>query len=130
MKIATIIIVILGVLAAIGLGIVWEADVNEAKQLLNDSGLEQNAELKKVIDSERNGGYALIAGGIVSLISVILLGKLKKISALLILISAVVPAIFDLRSFIATFLLIIGAILAFLYKPKAPASEVTEVTAV
>ncbi len=130
MKIATIIIVILGVLAAIGLGIVWEADVNEAKQLLNDSGLEQNAELKKVIDSERNGGYALIAGGIVSLISVILLGKLKKISALLILISAVVPAIFDLRSFIATFLLIIGAVLAFLYKPKAPASEVTEVTAV
>lgn len=128
MKIATTIIVILGVLAAIGLGVMWEIDVSEATKLINETNESMQVDVKtdevdKIINAEKNGAIALFAGGVISLISVLLIGKLKKISALLILVSAIVPAIFNPGALIATFLLIIGAILAFFVKPKTQASQ-------
>jgi hypothetical protein len=128
MKVATIIIVILGVLACIGLGIMWEIDVSEAAKLIDETNesLQVNInteEVDAIISAEKNGAIALFIGGAISLISVLLMGKLKKISALLILVSAIVPAIFNPGALLATFLLIIGAILAFFVKPKTQASQ-------
>ncbi|MHB8064558.1 MAG: hypothetical protein ACYDG2_18310 [Ruminiclostridium sp.] len=128
MKVATIIIVIIGVLAAAGMGIFWVTDYNSAKETLASSDtLTQELVKASGLDlaqyeSRRNSGYGLIIGGVLSLVSLIFISKLKKISAVIILLSAIVPAIILPSSLIVSFILIIGGILAFFVKPKVVAA--------
>lgn len=127
MRLAAKIIVILGILASIGLGIYWEVDYSESTKYIADTkssiGIDLSSDFKDELAARQKGGFALIAGGIVSLVSVIMMSKLKKISSILILLSAIVPAIIYPSALVATFLLIIGAILAFFIKPKDKASQ-------
>lgn len=123
MKIAIIILGILGSLASLGLGSIWVNDYNKNKDLIEsaaDSGLVSEddhsmVELKQVV----NAGYSLIVLGLVSLIVSIMVGKLKKVTGIILLIAVAVPAFFTMKSLLATFLLLIAAILAFVMKPKA-----------
>jgi hypothetical protein len=128
MKIATIIIVIIGVLATAGLGVYWVTDYNSAKEdIATLSKLDMGDEVQSLLDDaekQKNSGYALMIGAALSLVAVLLIGKLKKISAILILIAAIAPAIIYPNALIATFLLIIGGILAFFVKPKVAAVQV------
>ncbi len=128
MRVAVIIIVILGALASIGLGAKWISDYNSLKSEVtaatdtaDELGIDIKDELNDVKDL-MNCAYALVVGGIVAVVSVILIGKLKKLSAVLILVSAIVPAVLSPLSLVATFLLIIGGILAFFVKPKVQAA--------
>jgi hypothetical protein len=122
MRVATKVIVILGALIAIGLGIYWEIDYGQTVQLLaetkSSSGIDLGSELSNELGARQMGGYALIAGGVVSFVAVLLINKLKKISAALILASVVVAAILNPLSLVGTFLLIVGGIMAFFVKPK------------
>lgn len=126
MRIAITILVIIGIVLSIGLGAFWivdyssaKAEVEEAIASGDDFGLGDlmKEELEKYED-RKNSGPFIIGGGILSLIALILINKLKKISAAIFLLSAIVPAIIFPGSLLVTFLFIIGGILAFFYKPK------------
>jgi len=126
MKKAVIILVILGTLASLGLGIKWLSDYNDYKSELATAtsiaqGAGQSQELTdalKEVEQTKNCAYALIACGIIALVTVFLLGKLKKIGAGIILVTGIVPAIFSPMSLVFTFLLVLAGILAFFIKPK------------
>jgi len=124
MRIAITILVIISVLASIGLGVIWISDYNKYKdqidsvsQAADEWGVDIKNELNQV-EKLKNCAYVLIAVGIISLLAVIFIGKLKKISAVIFLLSAIIPAIFALVTLLATALFIVGGILAFFYKPK------------
>ena len=87
MKIATLVLSILGALAAIALGAVWLSDA---------------AESSKVIDTATALGVDM--------------------SELVLLVGAVAPAVFAPKTLVATFLLILAAVFAFLAKPKSAAA--------
>ncbi len=131
MRIAITIIVIIGVLTSMGLGLYWVNDYNDYKSQIeeisstaDDLGVDVKDELN-ALEKIKNCGYVLAVGGILSLIAVILIGKLKKISAIVFLLAAIVPAILTPASLLGTFMLIVGGILALFYKPKAQAAETT-----
>ncbi len=131
MRVAITILVIISVLASVGLGVKWISDFNdykdqieEASSTADDLGIDIKDELSQV-EKLKTAAYALIAVGILSLIAVIFIGKLKKISAIIFLLSAIVPAIFSPVTLIATFLFVISAILAFIYKPKVQTQQTT-----
>jgi hypothetical protein len=122
MRVAITIIVIIGVLASVGFGAFWVYDYNSSKDEItadaNALGIDVTSELNSY-QQRSNSGIALIVGGIISLIAVIMIKKLQKISAIIFLLSAIVPAVLAPLSLVVSFLLIIGGILAFFYKPKA-----------
>ena len=125
MRIAVIILVIVGTLASIGLGIKWLSDFNTYKteisaveDLKSDPDV---AQALKDMEKLRTCSYALIVCGILALVSVFLMGKIGKIAAAIILASAIIPAIFSPISLAFTFFFVIAGILAFLVKPKEQA---------
>lgn len=121
MKVATIILVVLGILASVLFGIFWVTDYNDSKEsisALEDMGAGDSSIIELAKD-RNNCAMALFICSAVSLLTVFLMGKLKKISALIFLLSAIVPAIILPESLIFTFLFIIGGILAFFVKNKA-----------
>ncbi|HEY9061606.1 MAG TPA: hypothetical protein VIO64_14025 [Pseudobacteroides sp.] len=125
MRIAVIIIVILGSLVSAGLGAKWVSDYNGSKQELaslsetsKELGLDISSEMKE-LEKARNCGYALILCGIIALISVFLLRRLGKISAIIIIITGIIPVFFTAITLVFTFMLILGGILGFFVKPKA-----------
>lgn len=125
MRIAVIILVIVGTLASIGLGIKWLSDFNTYKteisaveDLKSDPDV---AQALKDMEKLRTCSYALIVCGILALVSVFLMGKIGKIAAAIILASAIIPAIFSPISLAFTFFFVIAGILAFFVKPKEQA---------
>lgn len=121
MKIATMILGILGGVAAAGLGFKWMSDINANAAILQmaEAMAGNSAEVSQ-FKSLQTAAYLLIGFGVLSIIAAIMVGKLKKISAGILVIAAVVPAIFAPQSLIFTFLLIIAGILAFFVKdPQA-----------
>ncbi len=133
MRIAITILVIIGIIASLALGVFWITDYNSAKAELDeltasgdDFGLGDV--LKDELEnykSRKDCGPFMIGGGILSLIGLILINKLKKISAIIFLVSAIVPAILFPASLLGTFLFVISGILAFFYKPKVQTQQAT-----
>lgn len=66
----------------------------------------------------RTGGYLLIAMGLASLGGIAVLGKQPKIAAGVFGLAVLLPAIFTLKTLLATFFLLIAAVLAFRMQPK------------
>jgi hypothetical protein len=60
----------------------------------------------------------LIACGIIAFVSSFLMSKIGKLSAVIILAAAVVPAVLEPITLVFTFFFIIAGILAFFVKPK------------
>ena len=132
MKIAVIVVVILGALASFTLGVTWLSDFNDYKTeiaAVNEMSAETSSDpefLKALqeVETLRNCAYALIACGIIALVAVFLMRKIGKIAAVILLATGIVPGIFSPMSLLFTSLLVIGGILAFFVKPKVQAATV------
>ncbi|SHI20034.1 hypothetical protein SAMN02745823_03324 [Sporobacter termitidis DSM 10068] len=131
MRIAVLILVILGAAASFILGIKWLSDFSAYKaEIAAVSELSEEissdpeiAKAMKDVVTLKNCAYVLLAGGIVALAAVFLMGKLGKISAVIILAAGIVPAFFSPMSLAFTWLLLLGGILAFFVKPKVQAVQ-------
>ncbi|HWQ43738.1 MAG TPA: hypothetical protein VN456_17135, partial [Desulfosporosinus sp.] len=125
MRTVVIILVIIGTIASIGLGIKWSSDFDTYKtEIAAVEELKSDpvaAQALKDMEKLKNCAYALIVGGIIALVSVFLMGKIGKIAAVIILASAIVPAILAPISLVFTFFFVIAGILAFFVKPKVQA---------
>lgn len=128
MRIAVIILVIIGTIASIGLGIKWISDFDTYKtEIAAVEDLKSDPDVAQALEDMeklKTCAYALIACGIIALVSVFLIGKIGKISAVIILASAIVPAIFEPVTLAFTFFFVIAGILAFFVKPKVKAVKV------
>jgi hypothetical protein len=98
----------------------WISDYNESKALIDiveevAGESEELAELERAVIS----AYMLLAATVLGIAGGILgfVGK-GKIGAPVMLVGAILPAVFALPSLLAGSLLIIGAVFAFLAKPK------------
>jgi hypothetical protein len=135
MRIAAIILVIIGTLLSVGLGGKWLSDYNQYKDQIkqaaaltsslsaskNKTVASATSEMDKAlaqVDTFRLCGIFLIIGGILSLVMVLLSAKIKIISAGALVVLGVIPGILSPLAFVATFFCIIGGILVFFSKPK------------
>jgi len=130
MKIAVLILGILGSLASVALGGKWVSDANKYEKSI--VALEQMAtrmapqarppqldELKRLVKA----GWLMVGLGLVAFIASILVFKTPKISAILLLIAGIAPGLLAPKAFVGTLFLILAGILAFFAKPKrAPAT--------
>ncbi|HNX57959.1 MAG TPA: hypothetical protein PKK43_02590 [Spirochaetota bacterium] len=136
MRIAAIVLVIIGSLLSVGLGGKWLSDYNEYKDQITaisqvsdstkdskDSDVASASsmviEQLKAIQKIRICGILLIIGGILSLVLVFLANKFQKIAGGALVVLGIVPGIVSPVAFVVTFFGIIAGILTFLMKPKA-----------
>ena len=120
MRIAGLILGILGGLIAGFLGMKWMGDADSLKgqiELARRAGVNM-AELDKMATAS----YLLIGAMLAGIVGGILamMGK-GKIAALLMLAGAILPAIWAPKSLIFTCLLMLGGIVSFFAKPRQPA---------
>ncbi|MDP6634524.1 MAG: hypothetical protein QGG42_06480 [Phycisphaerae bacterium] len=120
MRMTCLIIGIVGGICCGLLGMQWISDYNESKALIDiveevAGESEELAELERAVIS----AYMLLAATVLGIAGGILgfVGK-GKIGAPVMLVGAILPAVFALPSLLAGSLLIIGAVFAFLAKPK------------
>ncbi len=125
MKIAALILGIIGSLASFALGSKWYTDYNKYKEtaesLTTAAGKLGNAEVSASMSEFNTIGhasYALLACGVIGLIASLLVFKQSKMAAIILVLAAVVPAVFTAKALIATFILFVAGALAFLVKPK------------
>ncbi|MDF2869239.1 MAG: hypothetical protein K0R05_814 [Anaerocolumna sp.] len=127
MRVAVIILVIIGTLASIGLGVKWLSDFDTYKTEIaaveEYSSDPDVAQALKDMEELKSCSYALIVCGIVSLISVFLMSKLGKITSVIFLAAAIIPAVLAPISLTFTFFFIIAGILAFFVKPKVQTAK-------
>jgi len=118
MKIACLVLSILGALAALALGIVWLGDASDARELIaaaSSMGVDTGE-----IDSLVRAAYLLIAGGVGAVVAGVLTMKDKgKIGGAILALAVLAPAVFAPKTLIATFLLALAALFAFLAKPRS-----------
>ncbi len=129
MKIAVLILGLLGSLATVGLGAKWVTDyeanrkaIKELSTLAQSLGAKPDGKMAdafKALERTRQAGYGMIGLGVLALVSAALVFKLGKISGAVMLVAAAVPAVLAPLSLVASFLLIIGGILGLLVKKAA-----------
>ncbi|MBI4411413.1 MAG: hypothetical protein HY541_02890 [Deltaproteobacteria bacterium] len=129
MKVAALILGLLGSLAAVGLGSKWVTDYNKyestiasMQELSEQMGSGVLADSLGEVKKLKNAGYALVGLGILAFLASVLVFKLGKLSGLVMLIAAIVPGVLAPQAFVATALLIVGGILALLAKSKTSAA--------
>ena len=120
MRIAGLILGILGGLAAGLLGMKWLSDANQQKELLDPArqvGVNMG-DLDKIVTA----AYILIGSMVAGIVGGVLafMGK-GKIAAILMLIAGILPAVFEPKALVFTFILLIGAAVSFMAKPKVVA---------
>lgn len=117
MRIATLVLAILGGLAAIMLGAIWLSDAaqqRETLEVLRSAGIS-TAEIDGIVRT----AYILIVGGLIGIVAGVLAFRGKsKVAAGILAIVVVIPAVLMPKTLVFTFLLAIAALLAFLSKPR------------
>jgi hypothetical protein len=131
MKVASLILGVVGSLAVVFLGILWVGQYKELERSeLYRSVREQrqqgqaDPELDKAfatVERTANAGYASFALGLVALVGAVLVFKLPRVSAGLMAAAVVVPAVLNPKSLAFSFVLLIAAALAFKVKPRQAA---------
>jgi len=131
MKIAVLILGILGSLATTGLGAKWVTDYEANRKAITQlSALTLSLGAKadgttaaafKALERTRQAGYGMIGLGIVALVGAALVFKIGKISGVVMLIAAAVPAVLAPWSLVASVLLVVGGILGLCVKTRAAA---------
>lgn len=127
MKVAILIIGILGSLLTIGLGAKWLSDFNQYKDTFAQiekmstqmpEGQKMPDELLGKIKKTHNAAYALVGLGFLSLLSAFLVFKMPKVTGIIMLATVVIPAVMVPQALVGSFLLIVSGILAMIAKPK------------
>jgi hypothetical protein len=133
MRIAAIVLVIIGGLLSAGLGAKWLSDFNtykdqvkavaEMSKSFSAATADKSAsnavdESLKEIDKLKTCGILLIIGGLLSIVMVFLAGKIKMVSGIVIILAGIVPVILSPASLIVTFLVILGGVFTLIAKPK------------
>ena len=117
MRIAGLILGIIGGLLAGMLGITWMRDANRMRELIETAkslGVDTGEVDKLVI-----AAYILLAVMIVGIVAGVLAFRGKgKIAAPLMILGAVSPALFAPKALVFTFILLLGGLLSFAAKPK------------
>lgn len=120
MRIAVLILAILGVLAGAALGIKWLGDANEYKSTLEavqKMGID-TSEVQTLV----RAAYALLGGAVLGIAGGVLAMLRKgKLAGALLAVAVIVPAVLSPKTLIATFLMAIAAVLAMFVKPPASA---------
>ena len=120
MRITAVILGILGGLMAAFLGIKWLSDANEMREMIQ--AIQSAGGDTSEIDSIVNGGYCLIAALVFGIAGAVAVLKDKgKVAGALMLVGALLPAVFAPKALVFTFLLLLGGIFAFLAQPKTRA---------
>lgn len=122
MRIAALILGLLGALASLGLGAKWVSDYNQFKDTIAQmesmaaqSGVASDA--VKELDNLKTAGYLMIVMGLASVAGAILALKKAKVAAIIFILGFLLPAIFSMKTLLATFFLLLAGILAFIAKP-------------
>jgi len=120
MRIAGLILGILGGLAAGLLGMKWLSDANQLKELADF--VRQTGGDTGDLDKLVTAAYVLIGAMVLGIVGGVLafMGK-GKIAAVLMLVAGILPAIFEPKALVFTFILLIGAVVSFFAKPKVVA---------
>ena len=120
MRMAGLILGILGGLAAGFLGMKWLSDANQMKELtdlIRTAGID-TSELDKTITA----AYLLIGSLVLGIVGGVLAFKGKGvIAAVLMLIGAILPAVFAPKALVFTCILLIGGLVSFFAKPQQTA---------
>lgn len=126
MKVAVLILGLLGSFAFLLVGAGWLSDYNQHKNEI--AGMKQTMaqlgasgvieEQLKDLETHVRAAYAMIALGVLSLIASALVFKTSKIAGAILIVSVLVPAILLPKTLIFSSLLLIAGILAFAVKPK------------
>ena len=123
MRIAAMILGILGGLSCLALGIKWLTDFDKMAstiKLLESYG-QSSAEVASSVEKIKNlkiASYLLAFGGGIAVVLSAMVGKLKKATGAFLLIFTVVTAFLAPNSLLATFLVGLAGIFAFFVKPK------------
>ncbi|HKS42514.1 MAG TPA: hypothetical protein VJX74_18015 [Blastocatellia bacterium] len=120
MRIAGLVLGILGGLAAGFLGMKWLSDANSMKELV---GAARNLGVDMTeLDKTITAAYILLGSAVLGIVGGVMAFKGKgKIAGLLMLIGAIAPAIFAPKALVFTCILLIGGIVSFFAKPAADA---------
>lgn len=117
MRIAGLILGIIGGLLAGMLGMTWMRDANRMRELIETAkslGVDTGEMDKLVI-----AAYILLAVMVVGIVAGVLAFRGKgKIAAPLMILGAIAPALFAPKALVFTFILLLGGLLSFAAKPK------------
>lgn len=127
MKIAVLVLGILGALAFGGLGGKWVADYQSNKDTIAAMGKLTHAlggkrgpvdDAIQAVERTKTAGYLMMVAALAALGAAIFVGRLGKISAAVLLVGAIVPAALAPLSLVAGFLLILAGVLALFVKTR------------
>jgi hypothetical protein len=117
MRIAGLILGVIGGLLAGMLGMTWMRDANRMRELIEAAkslGVDTGEVDKLVI-----AAYILLAVMVVGIVAGVLAFRGKgKIAAPLMILGAIAPALFAPKALVFTFILLLGGLLSFAAKPK------------
>jgi hypothetical protein len=130
MKIAALVLGLLGSLLVMALGAKWvtdykknEAAVKRSQELLQQLGGGKagspEAEMFRTLGRRVNAGYAMVLLGIPALLLSLLVFKLPKLAGAAMAMAALVPGVLAPPSLLFGCVLLLGALCAFLAKPRA-----------
>jgi len=115
MRIATLVLAILGGLISAALAIKWLSDASDLKSSIE---LARAAGIAGEINSIIHAAYGLLVAAALGLTGGILTMKGKgKIAAVLFAVAIVIPAVFTGKTLVGTFLFVIAAVLALVARP-------------
>jgi hypothetical protein len=141
MRIAALVLGLLGSLMLFMVGVLWTDNAEHLKEVEDMAQTVQTAtkeaaaaghtvpadastkNLERALDAVRGkarASYAMAAAGLVAFIASFLVLKFPKVSGAIMALAVVGPAVLYLGSLLASFLLAPAAVLALLAKPKAP----------
>lgn len=133
MKIAALLLGLLGSLLVMALGAKWVTDFKKNEETVRKSAelLQQlgggkpgsaEAEMFKTLERRVNAGYAMVLLGIPALLASLLVFKLPKVAGGAMALAALVPGVLAPPSLLFGCVLLLGALCAFLVKPRVVAS--------
>jgi hypothetical protein len=117
MKVAALIVGLIGALMTAGLGSKWVSDYNDNKRVIESLSGGDGALLQEV-NRTKNAGYLMIVFGIAAIAAAGLVFKKAKISGAVMVAAAVIPAFLAPKALVFTFFLLIAGVLALAAKPK------------
>jgi hypothetical protein len=124
MKIAALVVGLIGALMTLGLGSKWVSDYDKNKDLIESlqkisaaAGGEAQSAMSE-LNKTKNAGYLMVVFGLVAAVAAALVFKIAKPSGAIMIAAALIPAALAPKSLVFSFFLIIAGVLALMAKPK------------